>query len=109
MSSEYPEIREILSAVVLKVESCRETLTAQAVGNALYGLQGLSSDYSEVREILSALVPIVKSCSEAVDGQAVGNALYGLQGVRDEIESFSILESLYHQRQNCQLSVIVNC
>jgi hypothetical protein len=97
MNSEYLEVRDILSALVPKVKSCSEALDAQAVGNTLYGLQGMNSEYLEVREILSALVPKVKSCSEALGAQAVGNALYGLQGVKDDNESFNVLEALFHQ------------
>ena len=51
--------------------SCRESLSAQAVGNALYGMQGLSSDSVEVRALISALTPKVASCRESLDAQAV--------------------------------------
>jgi hypothetical protein len=37
------------------VRSCRESLSAQHVGNALYGMQCMSSDHVEVRSLLSAL------------------------------------------------------
>jgi hypothetical protein len=41
MSSDSSEVRAMLSALVPKVESCREALDAQHVGNSLYGLQGM--------------------------------------------------------------------
>jgi hypothetical protein len=47
----------MLSALLPKVESYREPLDAQVVGNALYGMQEMSSDSVEVRAILSALLP----------------------------------------------------
>ena len=77
-SSDVPEVRTMLAALVPKVASCTE-LDAQAVGNALYGLQNCSSDVPEVRTLLAALVPKVESCTERLSAQNVGNALYGLQ------------------------------
>jgi fructose-1,6-bisphosphatase len=41
MSSDHAEVRAILSALVCKVQSCKEDLNAQELGNALYGLQGM--------------------------------------------------------------------
>jgi hypothetical protein len=45
----------VLSALAMKVDSCKEDLNAQALGNALYGLQRMSSDHVEVRDVFSAL------------------------------------------------------
>lgn len=56
MSPDSAEVRSILSALVHKVQSCKEALGAQELGNALYGLQGMSSDSAEVRSMLSVLV-----------------------------------------------------
>ena len=42
---------------------CKEPLDAQAVGNAVYGLKGMSSDYREVRDIAAKMSPIVESCN----------------------------------------------
>ena len=39
MSSNSMVVRHLLEVLVSKIESCEENLTAQAVGNALYGLQ----------------------------------------------------------------------
>ena len=55
MSSECPEVREMLSVLSWKVRDSTEKLSAQAVGNALYGLQGMSSECPEVKEMLSVL------------------------------------------------------
>jgi hypothetical protein len=95
-------VLDILSALVPKVKSCSEALSAQAVGNALYGLQGMNSEYSEVLDILSALIPKVKSCSEALTAQAVGNALYGLQGMNSEhSEVRELLSALVPKVKSC--------
>jgi hypothetical protein len=40
---------------VPKIEACRGELSAQAVGNALYGLRKMSSDVREVKDVLAAL------------------------------------------------------
>jgi hypothetical protein len=75
MSSNHDEVRAVLSALDMKVQSCKEGLNAQAVGNTLYGLQKMSSDYAEVRDVLSALAMKVRSCKEDLTAQEVGNAL----------------------------------
>ena len=67
MSSEYPEVRQIVEVLVDKAESCKEPLNAQAVGNALYGLQSMSSEYPEVRQIVEVLADKVKSCEEPLN------------------------------------------
>jgi hypothetical protein len=42
MSSEYIEVRDLLSVLFTKVCCCEEDLKAQELGNALYGLQGIA-------------------------------------------------------------------
>jgi hypothetical protein len=95
MSSDSGEVRALLSALLPKVQSCRESLDSQAVGNALYGLQGMSSDSGEVRALLSALLPKVQSCKESLNAQAVGNALYGLQGSLRSLLSRPLVDFLF--------------
>ncbi len=87
----------MLSALAAKVRDCREPLSAQEVGNALYGLQGCSSDRAEVREVLSALAAKVRECREPLSAQEVGNALYGLQG-KDICPELQELVGLLRQR-----------
>ncbi len=70
-SSDSTEVQAMLKALMPKVESCREALDAQNVGNSLYGLQGMSSDSAELRAMLSALVPKVESCREALKAQHI--------------------------------------
>ena len=77
------------------VEACKESLGAQAVGNALYGLQGMSSDRPEVLELLSALPGNLVGSNESLAAHAVGNALYGLQGMSsDRPEVLRLLSAL---------------
>ena len=85
----------LAAALATKVQKCKEELNSQEVGNALYGLQGLS-DTKEARDFVAALTPKGLECHEDRDGQAVGNALYGLrslgdsQTVRDLVEVLSL-------------------
>ena len=37
-NSDVPEVRVLLSVLTGKVQDCTETLNAQVIGNALYGL-----------------------------------------------------------------------
>ena len=46
---EQKESKEMLSCLHRIAIKCQEPLSAQAVGNALYGMQGMSSDDAEVR------------------------------------------------------------
>ena len=67
----------MLAALTPKVEQCSAELNAQAVGNALYGLQSLG-DSKEVRGLLAALTPKVQQCSEVLTPAALAMALCGL-------------------------------
>ena len=49
-----PEVRQLVAALAVKVQQCREELDARAVGNALYGLQCMG-DSPEVRQLVAAL------------------------------------------------------
>jgi hypothetical protein len=103
MSSDNAEVRAMLSALVSKVESCREALSAQEMGNTLYGIQGMSSDSAEVRAMLSALVPKVETCREALSAQEMSNALYGIQGMSsDSAEVRAMLSALASKVESCR-------
>ena len=71
------EARQLVAALTPKVQHCREELDAQAVGNALYGLQQMGDSHVEVRQLVAALTPKVTQCREALGAQEVGNALSG--------------------------------
>jgi len=58
----------LLLAFIHKVESYKNLLNTQAVGDALYELQGISSDSAEGCAILVSLVPKVESCRESACG-----------------------------------------
>ena len=49
-----PQVRQLVAALTVKVQQCHEKLDAQAIGNALYGLQRLR-DSAELRQLLTAL------------------------------------------------------
>jgi hypothetical protein len=55
MSSDYPEVRDILSALSVKVSSCSESLSARQVDKALYGLRRMGKEYDEVGEMIFSL------------------------------------------------------
>jgi hypothetical protein len=85
------------------VQSSREEINAQAIGNAFYGLQGMSSESSEVRTVLSALAKKVSMCSEDLTVQEIGNALYGLQGMSsDSSEVREVLSALTIKIHTCK-------
>lgn len=60
--------------------SGKNMLTAQHIGNALYGFQNMSSETQEVRYLLRGLARAIdRSPSTKLSTQAMSNALYGLQ------------------------------
>jgi hypothetical protein len=52
MNSDCVKVCALLLALMSKVESCKNALNAQAVGDTLYGLHGMGSDSAEGRAML---------------------------------------------------------
>ena len=71
----------VLSEIINKINASRAELNGQAIGNALYGLQGMDSSHTEVRQLLKALTTKINASRAELNGQEIGNALYGLQGM----------------------------
>ena len=91
-----------MQALSGQAQRCNELLNGQEVGNALYGLQGMSSDSADVRSLVRALSGQVQRCNEPLNGQEVGNALYGLQGMSsDNADVRSLVRALSGQMQRC--------
>ena len=84
MSSDTPEVRDLLSALADKLRHTRGEFNAQAIGNILYGCQNLKSEYREVRELIRVIAVRVNECTEPLEAQNVGNALYGLRGMSSD-------------------------
>jgi len=82
MSSDYPEVLQLVSALASKISESSPTLYAQAIGSALFGLQKMSSDSFEVRSLVSAIAEKVEMSTVMLDAQAVGNGLFGLQRMK---------------------------
>jgi hypothetical protein len=61
MTSRTKYVPELLGALATAITVSPLPLTAQAVGNALYGLQGMNSEVEEVRAVLKALTNKIKS------------------------------------------------
>ena len=55
MSCDNEDVRLLVRALSIQVQRCTEPLSAQAVRNALYGLQGMSGDDADVQLLLRAL------------------------------------------------------
>ena len=84
MSSELPEVRELVHAIASKIYASHSQFAAQGVGNALYGLQMMTSEHEEVRYLLSVLSTKVAQCVELLEAQNIGNAMYGLRGMNSD-------------------------
>lgn len=93
LSSEIPEVRELVYALARKIALSASEFVAQAVGNALYGLQMMSSEYEEIRYLVLVLSMKVGDCTELLEAQNVGNALYGLRGMSSDYKEVRALVS----------------
>ena len=91
LSSDVPEVRELVYALAKKIAVSPSEFVAQAVGNALYGLQMMSSEYEEVRYLVLVLSMKVGDCTELLEAQNVGNALYGLRGMNSDYKEVRAL------------------
>jgi predicted nucleic acid-binding Zn-ribbon protein len=72
MSSDVREVKDVLAALAPKIEGCKEELDAQAVSNAIYGLQSMSGDVREVKDVLAALATKIGGCRKELPPRVVG-------------------------------------
>ena len=94
---------EITAAIAEKLTAMdlRETIRAQFVGNALYGLRCLG-DSVEARQLVAVLTPQVQQCREDLNAQEVGNALYGLQRAGESAEMRALVAALAPNVRQCR-------
>ena len=84
MSSEKPEVVELLKVMTILAKTCTELLSAQAVGNMIYGLKSLTCSSDVEHSLLMVLAPMLTSCTEPLSPQGISNALFGLISLFDE-------------------------
>ena len=70
----------------MKIASSDEMLSSQHIGNALYGLRGMSSDVQVVKEVLKALARKIAASDTVLNAQGIGNSLYGLQNMSSDVQ-----------------------
>ena len=85
-------IQSLLNAILPKLQGCAEPLSGYELGNAYYGMQGLSCS-SSVANILTCLLPAVISC-DRLNGQEIGNALFGFRNMGSTPEVLLTLSAL---------------
>ena len=85
-------IQSLLDAILPKLRACAEPLSGYELGNAYYGMQGLSCSNS-VANILTCLLPAVISC-DRLKGQEIGNALFGFRNMASTPEVLLTLSAL---------------
>jgi hypothetical protein len=85
-------MRQLVAALIPKVQQCRERLSANQLGNALYALQCLG-DSQEIRHLVAALTPRVQQSRE-LSTQDVGNVLCLLRRLGDSKEIRQLIAAL---------------
>jgi hypothetical protein len=103
------EVRELVLALVPKVQGCKEDFLAREVGAALCGLSEMNSNSSEVRELLSALVPKVLGCKEQLDSSKLDRSLQGLQGMSPDIPEIRELMSALRSKVDLEVDLKPTC
>ena len=81
MDSSTKEVRDVLSALAIKIKESYCELNSQAIGNTLYGLKNMSSRSEAVKAVLSALATKIEKSTCELNNRNIGNALYGLQNM----------------------------
>ena len=88
-------ILSLMKILTLKLNNLQNSVSAQGIGNILYGLQNMSSNNEGVQGILQAMIPHIKSCKDMFTSQGIGNALYGLQNMNsNNVEVQGILQAM---------------
>ena len=54
-------------------------MTSQAIGDALYGIQGMSSNVDEVLQLVGELAKKIATTGAVLTPRDIGRALFGLQ------------------------------
>jgi len=93
MSSEEPEVRRLLGALVFKAMLSKKPITAKAVGISLVGLQTMNRNANEVKYTLGMLEKKVLK-SNKLNFQERGMALYGIQG-SSHLNPETVFETLH--------------
>ena len=88
-----------MAALTPKVQGCREEFNAQAVGNALYGLQRLGD--SEAMRMLFAAVLVVALVPEVEKCRVFLDVLFWLKGGGDAEEVRQLVKALIPEVQQC--------
>jgi hypothetical protein len=72
MSSDHDEVRRILKSIPKLLSTCNEPITAQAIGNSLYGLRNMKSDHECVKNVIKCLPKLYLTCTESLTSQNIG-------------------------------------
>lgn len=75
-------------------ESDRTKMTAQAIADSLYGLQGMTSNVTEVQNLLGELAKKIAITGAELSPTQIGRALGGLQGISNEVSIFAEISPL---------------
>jgi len=76
-------------------------MDARALGNTLYGLQGLKNS-AAVHRVVRIMAAKVQSSTEDFTPQQIGNALYGMQNLRDAPEVRVLLCAMETKLRMCK-------
>lgn len=76
-----------------KISQSKNVMAPHELGNALFGLQGVSKESSEVQSLLGALLVKMRESEGIFSARDIGFALCGLNGLRSKLEEGGSISS----------------
>jgi hypothetical protein len=88
MSSDRPEVLELLKVLTGLLMTCKEDLSANKAGNMFLGMKNLKGDKPEVLELLNVMTDLTKKCEqrEPLSAKVAENMILGMQGLSDKVK-----------------------
>lgn len=85
MTGGYSELRSLVYVLVMKIRPNEIPLSAESIGDALYGLQLMHvGEVPELVAVLDVLTRQIEDSAAVLDGRNLARALFGLQNWRYE-------------------------
>ena len=79
MSSDTAEVRSLLSALVIKIQSENHVFTAMELSYCVFGLQNMTTDSIEVQELLSVLTEKFDTCPYMFSCRDISMSAFGIR------------------------------
>ena len=81
MKNNIPEVRDILSALIMHIALVTKPLAARDVGKVLFGMRNMDpASSSQTRDLLAVVIDRIRNCPETLEDY-LGNAFYNIKNM----------------------------